>query len=116
VVGEVRGRFGHAAAGAGRTDAPALAASHRQGGPSMAPSCRAADGNAKGSQGCRTRLSRDAIRKPWRQPVQRALVKPQQTMPQRRYSRNSASTCVGTGRSPRLRAVSQLSRCRLMNR
>ena len=88
-VGKVRGRFGHAAARAGRTDAPALAASHRQGGPSMAPSCGAADGNAKGSQGCRTRLSRDATRKPWPQPVQRARAKPQQRMPQRRYSRNS---------------------------
>ncbi|MCE2727973.1 MAG: hypothetical protein LW698_14550 [Planctomycetaceae bacterium] len=30
-------------------------------------------------------------------------------MPQRRYSHNSASTCVGTGLSPRLRAASRLS-------
>jgi len=30
--------------------------SHWQGGPSMAPSCQAADENAKGSHGCRARL------------------------------------------------------------
>jgi len=48
VIGEVGGRLGHVATIAGRADATALAAGRRQGGPSMAPSCRAADGNAKG--------------------------------------------------------------------
>jgi hypothetical protein len=51
-VDEMRSCLCHPAAIAGGTDAAALAASHRQGGPSMAPSCRAADGNAKGSHGC----------------------------------------------------------------
>jgi hypothetical protein len=52
VVDEMRSCLCHPATVAGGTDAAALAASHRQGGPSMAPSCRAADGNAKGSHGC----------------------------------------------------------------
>ena len=69
-------------------------ASHRQGGPSMAPSCLAADVNAKGSHGCRARLSRaeqpprplheNAMTNPWPQPVQRARPKPKQRMPHAR--------------------------------
>jgi hypothetical protein len=74
-VDEMRSCLCHPAAIARRADTPALAASHRQGGPSMAPSYRAADGNAKGSHGCRTRLSREATTKPCPHDVQRALKK-----------------------------------------
>ena len=75
MIGEVRGRLGHVAAVAGRADAAALAACHRQGGPSMAPSCRAADGNAKGSHGCRARLSRAATTNPVRHVMQTGWAK-----------------------------------------
>jgi hypothetical protein len=78
VVDEMRSCLRHPAAIARQTDTPALAASHRQGGPSMAPSCRAADGNAKGSHGCRTRLSREATTKPCPHDVQRARPNPKQ--------------------------------------
>ena len=86
---EMRSCLCHPAAIARRTDTPALAASYRQGGPSMAPSCLAADGNAKGSHGCRARLSREATTKPCPHDAQRALPNPKQRMPQVRYDRSS---------------------------
>jgi len=101
----------HPATVAGGTDAAALAASHRQGGPSMAPSCLAADGNAKGSHGCRARLSREATTKPCPHDVQRARPNPKQRMPQVRYDRSSRSTCTETGCSATDRFSSQPSRC-----
>jgi len=84
VIGEVGGGLGHVAAVAGRADAAALAAGRRQGGPSMAPSCRAADGNAKGSHGCRARLSRAATTNPVRHDMQTARAKPKQRSPHSR--------------------------------
>ena len=111
VVDEMRSCLCHPATVAGGTDTPALAASYRQGGPSMAPSCLAADGNAKGSHGCRARLSREATTKPCPHDVQRALPNPKQRMPQVRYDRSSRSTCAETGCSATARFSSQPSRC-----
>jgi len=71
VIGEVRRRLGHVAAVAGRADAAALAAGRRQGGPSMAPSCRA-------------RLSRAATTNPVRHVMQTARAKPKQSSPHSR--------------------------------
>jgi hypothetical protein len=59
-------------------------ASRRQGGPSMAPSCLAADGNAKGSHGCQARLSRSATTNPVRHVMQTARAKPKQSSPHSR--------------------------------
>jgi hypothetical protein len=75
----------------------AAAGVHRQreGGLSMAPSCRAADGTAKGSHGCRARLSRAATTKPVPQPVQRARPNPKQRMPLSREPRSSSSRSPG---------------------
>jgi hypothetical protein len=106
-VDEMRSCLCHPAAIARRTDTPALAASYRQGGPSMAPSCLAADGNAKGSHGCRARLSREATTKPCPHDAQRALPNPKQRMPQVRYDRSSRSTCAETGCS----AISPVHSC-----
>ena len=99
-------RLRHVPAVAGRAHAPPLLAGYRQGGPSMAPSCLAADGNAKGSHGCRARLSREATTKPCPHDAQRALPNPKQRMPQVRYDRSSRSTCAETDaqRSPDSRA------------
>ena len=110
-VDEMRSCLRHSAAVARRTDTPALAASHRQGGPSMDPSCRAADGNAQGSHGCRTRLSREATTKPCPHDVQLARPNPKQRMPQVRYDRSSRSMCAETGCSATARFSSQPSRC-----
>jgi hypothetical protein len=110
-VDEMLSCLRHPAAIARRTDTPALAASHRQGGPSMAPSCLAADGNAKGSHGCRARLSREATTKPCPHDAQRSLPNPKQRMPQVRYDRSSRSTCAETGCSATARFSSQPSRC-----
>jgi hypothetical protein len=76
VIRDVGGSLGHVAAVAGRADAAALAAGQRHGGPSMAPSCRAADGNAKGFHACRARLSRAATTNPVRHVVQTPRAKP----------------------------------------
>ena len=111
VVDEMRSCLCHPATVAGGTDTPALAARCRQGGPSMAPSCLAADGNAKGSHGCRARLSREATTKPCPHDVQRARPNPKQRMPLVRYDRSSRSTCAETGCSATARVSSQPSRC-----
>ena len=110
-VHEMRSCLCHPATVAGGTDTPALAASYRQGGPSMAPSCLAADGNAKGSHGCRARLSREATTKPCPRDAQRARPNPKQRMPQVRYDRSSRSMCAETGCSATARFSSQPSRC-----
>ncbi len=59
-------------------------------------------------------LHEKATRKSWPQVPHRALANPKLRMPQRRYARNSSSTCVATGASPRLRSASQVSRWRAM--
>jgi hypothetical protein len=110
MIGEVGGRLGHMATVAGRADATALTAGHRQGGPSMAPSCRAADGNAKGSHSCQARLSRAPTTNPVRPDMQTARAKPKQRSPHSRSPRSSSTTYPGTGRSAASRQARQLSR------
>jgi hypothetical protein len=88
-VDEMRSFLCYPAVVAEGTDAAFLAASHRQGGPSMAPFCRAADGNAKGSRGCLTRLIRAATTKPCPHEAQRTLPNPKHRMPQVRYVRRT---------------------------